>query len=121
MLAVMTPDIAAGFRKAGAAGAQRHAFLCLGPDCCDPVLGAAVWETLKSAVARHRIPVMRTKAACLRICLGGPWLVVYPEGTWYGDLTPERCERIVAQHLAAGQPVQEWVAATHPLGAAPAS
>ncbi len=58
---------------------------------------------------------MRTKAACLRICSGGPWLVVYPEGIWYGAVTPERCERIVAEHLQSGRPVEEWIARRHPL------
>ncbi len=32
--------------------------------------------------------VLRTKADCLRICVGGPIAVVYPEGTWYRRLLP---------------------------------
>ncbi len=62
------------------------------------------------------IPAMRTKAACLRLCRGGPWMVVYPEGVWYGGVTPERCDRIVSQHLVGGKPVAEWVVRTQPLG-----
>ena len=33
----------------------------------------------------------------------------------YGGVTPERCERIVVEHLQGGRPVAEWTAATHPL------
>lgn len=119
--AVITPDpaLAAAFAKMKLAGARRHVFLCVGPDCCAPAAGLATWEILKSQLATLGVPALRTKAACLRVCTGGPWLVVHPDGVWYGGVTPERCERIVREHLAGGRPVAEWVAATQPLEAVP--
>jgi (2Fe-2S) ferredoxin len=108
--------VAAGFAKMNVNEAQRHVFLCVGPDCCATEAGLATWEVLKARLKELNIPAMRTKAACLRVCHGGPWMVVYPEGAWYGAVTPERCKRIVAEHLAGGQPVAEWIAKTHPLG-----
>jgi (2Fe-2S) ferredoxin len=59
---------------------------------------------------------MRTKAGCFRICAGGPWLVVYPDGMWYGAVTPERFERILQEHLLGGVPVAEWLVARNDLG-----
>ena len=104
-----------GFSAAKLEGSTRHLFLCLGPDCAPLAEGQVVWDFLKRRCAELKLPVMRTKAGCLRVCVGGPWLLVYPEGTWYGAMTAERCERILQEHVLAGQPVAEWAARTQPL------
>ncbi len=109
----------AGFRKLRLEEAGRHAFLCIGPDCCAEAEGLASWEVLKAELKAAGVPVLRTKAACLRVCSGGPWLVVYPEGVWYGAVTAERCRRIVQEHLVGNRPVAEWIAREHPLRAPP--
>ena len=108
--------IAAAFEKMGLESARHHVFLCVGPDCCATDDGLATWELLKSRLHQLGIPALRTKAACFRICRGGPWMLVQPDGIWYGAVTPERCERIVREHLAGGRPVAEWIVRTHPLG-----
>lgn len=115
-----TPDpwIPDGLAKAGVATAQRHIFLCLGPDCCAPADGERTWETIKRRIRETGIPVMRTKAACFRICAGGPWLVVYPDGIWYGEVSPDRFERVLQEHLIEGNPVREWIVATNSLAGA---
>jgi (2Fe-2S) ferredoxin len=107
--------IAAGFVKMNLTSARRHAFLCTGPECCERAAGLATWEVLKAACKAAGAAALRSKADCLRVCAGGPWLVVYPEGTWYGGVTPERCERIVREHIAGGRPVAEWAVRTRPL------
>jgi (2Fe-2S) ferredoxin len=107
--------VEAGFAKMKIETARRHVFLCPGPNCCAREAGLATWEALKAGCKADGVDALRTKAECLRVCAGGPWMVVYPDGTWYGGVTPERCERIVRQHVKGGQPVTEWVERTQTL------
>ncbi len=102
-------------KKIGIPSAQRHLFLCLGPDCCSPELGQAAWEHLKKRLAEMNLPFLRTKAGCFKICMQGPILLVYPDGIWYSQVTPEKIDRIIEQHLIGGKPVAEWIFAEHPL------
>ena len=115
----MNAALNAGLNKAAVATAERHIFLCMGPDCCAPADAEIVWETIKRRVRETGLCAMRTKAQCFRICTGGPWLVVYPEGVWYGGVTIERFDRILKEHLIAGVPVAEWITATNSLGCHP--
>jgi (2Fe-2S) ferredoxin len=108
--------------KVAIGGYQRHVFLCTGPKCCTPEVGMEAWETLKKALKDQNLltgpnACYRTKVGCLRICMHGPTMVVYPEGTWYHGMTAERIPQFVQQHLVEGKPVEEWVFARNALPA----
>jgi (2Fe-2S) ferredoxin len=108
--------------KLGIPGARRHIFLCCEvskPKCCAPEVSAASWEHLKRRLKDLSLSeqggIQRTRANCLRLCTRGPVAVVYPEGTWYGNCTPEVLDQIVDRHLANGEVVAEHVIHDEPL------
>ncbi len=104
---------------------SRHVFLCIGESCCSREHrehGELAWKALKDQLKEQNLSLStgpaacyRTKVGCLRICQGGPILVVYPEGNWYAGMTADRIPEFIERQLVRGEPIEEWIFARNPL------
>ena len=94
----------------------RHAFICTSctlngapRGVCSkkgsPELLQYLTEALEEADLSDEVEV--TFTGCLGRCVNCPVMVVYPEGTWYGNLDEDAIDRIVEEHFEGGTPVAD--------------
>ena len=82
---------------------RKQVLVCGGTGCTSSgsqKVIAALEKSLKEAKLDKEILLVKT--GCFGLCSLGPIMIVYPEGAFYSQVTPEGVERIVKEHLIPG-------------------
>ena len=93
--------------KAGAdleknTGYRKLVLVCGGTGCTSSHSGEVIAQLEKSLAAHGIKDVLVIKTGCFGLCALGPIMIVYPEGAFYSQMTPEHVETIVEKHLLPG-------------------
>lgn len=103
---------------------QKHIFICVNEravgdarGCCAARGGHDVAAAFKKKLHERGLKrlVRPNKALCLDQCEQGAVVVVYPEATWYGHVTPADVDEIIDRHIVGGTPVERLVLAPESL------
>ncbi len=97
-----------GEKLAKETGYRKQVLVCGGTGCTSSgskKVIEALEKALKANGLEKEILVVRT--GCFGLCSLGPIMIVYPEGAFYSQATPQGVERIVKEHLKEGKVVKE--------------
>ena len=89
---------------------RSHVLVCGGTGCTSSgsqAILAKLEEELKLKGLEEEIKLVQT--GCFGLCALGPIMIVYPEGTFYSQVTPEDIPEIVEEHLLKGRLVERLV------------
>ncbi len=89
---------------------RSHVLICGGTGCSSSgstKLIDLMHEELEKAGIAEEVKVVQT--GCFGLCALGPIMIVYPEGTFYSNVTPEKIPTIVGEHLVKGRIVKDLV------------
>ena len=101
-------------------GYRKQVLVCGGTGCTSSgslKVIAALEKALKANKLEKEVLVVKT--GCFGLCALGPIMIVYPEGVFYSQVTPEGVQRIVKEHLVKdGQVVKDllYPETVHPDG-----
>ena len=89
---------------------RAHVLVCGGTGCASSG-SAKIQDTFKEQLEEKGLSneVAIVQTGCHGLCALGPIVVVYPEGTFYSQVTAEDVPEIVAEHLLKGRIVDRLV------------
>ena len=89
---------------------RTHVLICGGTGCTSSG-SVKIREALTAEVAAKGLAdeVKVVGTGCFGLCALGPIMIVYPEGTFYSNVTLEDVPEIVEEHFLKGRPVERLV------------
>lgn len=92
---------------------KKHVFVCTnqklnGKACCGEERGTEILLKMKEIAREKGIQgeIRIQRAGCLDACSQGPAMVIYPEGTYYGNLSLDDLKEIVEKHLIGNETIE---------------
>ena len=89
---------------------RAHVLCCGGTGCTSsgsPKIQAAFQSEIEKNGLAEEVKVVQT--GCFGLCALGPVVIVYPDGTFYSNVTEEDVAEIVSEHLLKGRVVERLV------------
>ena len=91
-----------GEKLAAKTGYRKQILVCGGTGCTSSK-SMQVIEQLEKSLKEQKInDVLVVKTGCFGLCALGPIMIVYPEGAFYAQMTPEHAKTVVEQHIVKG-------------------
>ncbi len=92
---------------------EKHVFICTNQKdapkkSCGTEHGLALVEAFKQELTARGLQksIRAQRAGCLDACGFGPTMVVYPEGTYYGNVQLSDVPELVEKHLVGNEVVE---------------
>lgn len=89
---------------------RSHVMICGGTGCTSSG-SQRIQETFKKLIKAYGLDkeIKIVQTGCFGLCALGPVVIVYPEGTFYSQVTTDDVEEIVESHLLKGHIVERLV------------
>ncbi len=81
---------------------RKQVLVCGGTGCTSSHSMKVIEQLETSLKENHIDDVIVVKTGCFGLCALGPIMIVYPEGAFYAQMTPEHAKTVVEQHLLKG-------------------
>ncbi len=97
-----------GAKLAEKTGYRKQILVCGGTGCTSSGSRKVV-EALEDELKKQGLEkeVLVVKTGCFGLCALGPIMIVYPEGAFYSQATPEGVRRVVDEHIKNGNIVKD--------------
>ena len=91
-----------GEKLAAKTGYRKQVLVCGGTGCTSSH-SMQVIEQLEKSLKELKInDILIVKTGCFGLCALGPIMIVYPEGAFYAQMTPEHVKTVAEKHLVKG-------------------
>ena len=89
-------------KLATATGYRKQVLVCGGTGCTSSHSLKVIEQLEKSLKELNINDVLIVKTGCFGLCALGPIMIVYPEGAFYSQMTPEHAKTVAERHLVKG-------------------